>query len=105
VQVDFKAFISRGRRAPSTQFETDRDTFSGLSIPNPGCVALDGNSALAFVRSRHREEFKRGRWRDAMRRLDRIARQQASFASSRKASASAGQNPLDDPHRQRSFRS
>ena len=101
VQVDFKAFISVVDAVGTVNVQFDnptRDTFSGLSVPNAGCVALDGNSALAFVRSRHREEFKGGRWRDASGAadLDRIARQQDFIRKlAAKASASAGQNPLD----------
>ena len=76
-----------------------RDTYSGLNVP-PGCQPLDGNAALAYVRSRHLQYDKlgNGRWSDASPRadLDRITRQQdfiRKLASS--ASAKAGQNPLD----------
>ncbi|MEP6622805.1 MAG: LCP family protein [Acidimicrobiia bacterium] len=101
VQVNFKAFISVVDAVGNINVQFDnptRDTYSGLNVPNPGCIALDGNSALAFVRSRHREEFKNGRWRDASGAadLDRIARQQDFIRKlAAKASASAGQNPLD----------
>jgi hypothetical protein len=61
---------------------------------------LDGNAALAYVRSRHLQYDKlgNGRWTDGSPRadLDRITRQQdfiRKLASS--ASAKAGQNPLD----------
>src|SRR5262249_6722799 len=30
-----------------------RDLNTGLSIPEPGCVAFDGDAALAYARSRH----------------------------------------------------
>jgi LCP family protein required for cell wall assembly len=101
VQVNFQAFISVVDAIGNINVQFDnptRDTFSGLNIPNPGCIALDGNSALAFVRSRHREELVGGRWRDRSGRadLDRIARQQDFIRKlAAKASASAGQNPLD----------
>ncbi len=103
VQVNFKAFISVVDAIGTINVQFDnptRDTFSGLNIPNPGCIALDGNTALAFVRSRHMETLnpKTGRWIDASPRadLDRIARQQDFIRKlASKASASAGQNPLD----------
>ena len=101
VQVDFQAFISVVDAVGqiNVQFDTPtRDAYSGLNIPAAGCVALDGSNALAFVRSRHREEFRNGRWQDASGRadLDRIQRQQDFIRKlAAKASAQAGQNPLD----------
>ena len=101
VQVDFKAFISVVDAVGQINVQFDnptRDTFSGLSVPAAGCVALDGTNALAFVRSRHREEFRNGRWQDASGRadLDRIQRQQDFIRKlAAKASARAGHNPLD----------
>ncbi len=101
VQLDFQAFISVVDAVGTikVQFDTPtRDLFSGLSVPVAGCVALDGNSALAFVRSRHREEFINGGWRDRSGRsdLDRIQRQQDFIRKlAAKASAQAGRNPLD----------
>ncbi len=101
VQVDFQAFISVVDAVGTINVlfpNPTRDAFSGLSIPAAGCVALDGNSALAFVRSRKREEFIGGRWRDTSGRsdLDRITRQQDFIRKlAAKASAKAGQNPLD----------
>ena len=54
-----------------------RDTVSGLNIPNPGCVKLDGEQALAFVRSRHYQYYENGKWRsDPTGDLGRIERQQ-----------------------------
>ena len=101
VQVDFQAFISVVDAVGQINVQFDnptRDAYSGLNIPAAGCVALDGNNALAFVRSRHREEFINGRWRDTSGRsdLDRILRQQDFIRKlAAKASAQAGQNPLD----------
>lgn len=58
-----------------------RDTVTGLSIllvPSGGaCEKLGGNSALAFVRSRHFEQYIGGKWRsDPSADIGRIKRQQ-----------------------------
>lgn len=101
VQVDFQAFVSVVDAVGKINVQFDnptRDLFSGLTIPAAGCVALDGTSALAFVRSRHREEFINADWRDRSGRadLDRITRQHDFIRKlAAKASAQAGQNPLN----------
>jgi LCP family protein required for cell wall assembly len=41
-----------------------RDKSSGLHVTNPGCVHLDPDNALGYVRSRHYEYFEGGRWHD-----------------------------------------
>ena len=54
-----------------------RDTNSGLSVKTAGCVNLDGESALAFARSRHLQYYEKGRWHDdPTADLGRISRQQ-----------------------------
>ena len=54
-----------------------RDKASGLDLPRAGCVELDGEQALAWVRSRHYEYLTGGRWvEDPRADLGRIARQQ-----------------------------
>lgn len=54
-----------------------RDKFSDLDLPNPGCQNLQGDMALAWVRSRHHEELIDGKWRqDPTGDLGRITRQQ-----------------------------
>jgi LCP family protein required for cell wall assembly len=54
-----------------------RDKMTGLAIPTAGCHQLDGNAALAFVRSRYYEEQIDGQWRtDPTSDLGRITRQQ-----------------------------
>ncbi|HEX2192773.1 MAG TPA: LCP family protein [Acidimicrobiales bacterium] len=54
-----------------------RDTFSGLALPQAGCVELNGEQALAWVRSRHYEYLTGGRWvEDPRGDLGRIGRQQ-----------------------------
>ncbi len=60
-------------------FDTEmRDELSGLAIPDPGCVTLDGGMALAFARARHLEyRTESGGWRtDPTGDLGRITRQQ-----------------------------
>ena len=101
VQVNFQAFISVVDAVGKINVDfpnPTRDLFSGLNVPAAGCVALDGNNALAFVRMRKRQEFINGNWRDTSGRsdLDRISRQQDFIRKlAAKASAQAGQNPLD----------
>jgi LCP family protein required for cell wall assembly len=100
VEINFEAFIgvvNAVGKIPVYFPYPARDTWTGLDVP-AGCQPLDGNAALAYVRSRHLEYQKNGRWSDASPRadLDRIARQQdfiRKLAAS--ASAKAGQNPLD----------
>ncbi|MGZ4676650.1 MAG: LCP family protein [Acidimicrobiia bacterium] len=101
VQVDFQAFIgvvdAIGKVGVYFPYPA-RDTFSGLDIGLPGCSQLDGNGALAYVRSRHLEYLENGRWTDASPRadLDRITRQQDFIRKlASQASAKAGENPLD----------
>lgn len=81
VQVDFNGFRGvvdtvDGVKAyfPSPA----RDRVSGLFVPQPGCVRLDGEQALAFVRSRHYEYQENGRWRSegGIPDFNRIQRQQ-----------------------------
>ncbi len=60
----------------------DRDTetgrnMSGLDIQQTGCIELDGQQALSYVRSRHFQEYREGRWRsDPTGDLGRTQRQQ-----------------------------
>ncbi len=80
VQVDFAGFkelveVIGGVKVYFAQ--PARDTKSLLDIPEPGCVTLDGTSALAYVRSRSFQVFEDGRWRrDGSADLGRISRQQ-----------------------------
>jgi LCP family protein required for cell wall assembly len=54
-----------------------RDTKSGLAVPKAGCIQLNGDQALAYVRSRYYESFVNGKWRsDPTSDLGRIQRQQ-----------------------------
>jgi LCP family protein required for cell wall assembly len=83
IQVDFCAFerLVDAVGGIDVPFEFPaRDASSGLSIANAGCVRLDGDSALAYVRSRHyqyEDPPGSGNWRtDGTSDFGRIARQQ-----------------------------
>ncbi|HYX44405.1 MAG TPA: LCP family protein [Acidimicrobiales bacterium] len=73
-----------------------RDTLSGLDLPRAGCVELNGEQALAWVRSRHYEYLTGGRWvEDPRGDLGRIGRQQEFLRRVMKKAASTGvTNPL-----------
>lgn len=83
IQVDFCAFKtlvdSVGGVAIPFEFPA-RDTRSGLLVEDTGCVTLDGDQALAYVRSRHYEyedPAGSGEWsQDPSSDLGRISRQQ-----------------------------
>jgi LCP family protein required for cell wall assembly len=54
-----------------------RDAKTGLLVNKAGCQHLDGDQALAYVRSRYYESFVNGQWRtDPTSDLGRIRRQQ-----------------------------
>lgn len=83
IQVDFCAFEKLvdavgGVQVPF-EFPT-RDRNSGLFVPEAGCVNLDGQAALAYVRSRHyqyEDPPDSGNWvTDPTSDFGRIARQQ-----------------------------
>lgn len=80
VQVDFNGFRSIVKALGGVEIYSSaraKDPVTGLNIPNPGCVKLDGNQALAYVRSRHYQFFENGRWRtDPTGDIGRIQRQQ-----------------------------
>jgi LCP family protein required for cell wall assembly len=80
VQVDFNGFrgiVEAVGGVPIYVASQARDKVTGLDIRTPGCVTLDGNGALAFVRSRNYEFYESGRWRrDHTGDLGRIQRQQ-----------------------------
>src|SRR3954468_2470240 len=54
-----------------------RDTFSGLRVAKAGCLFLNGDGALSYVRSRHYQYYEGGGWHDeGDGDLRRIQRQQ-----------------------------
>lgn len=69
-----------------------RDTSTGLFVPVAGCIAFDGNTALAYVRSRHFEyQDVAGVWHeDPSSDLGRIARQQDLLERVLQSASSAG---------------
>lgn len=84
VAVDFNAFRGAvnaiGALRLAFPYPT-RDEYSGLSVPEAGCVAVSGDAALAYVRARSYqiEDPATGEWRfaDAVPDVGRIRRQQA----------------------------
>lgn len=83
IQVDFCAFerLVDAVGGVEVPFEYPaRDRNSGLLVPEAGCVRLDGDDALAYVRSRHyqyEDPPGSGNWRtDGTSDFGRISRQQ-----------------------------
>ncbi|MDW3214477.1 MAG: LCP family protein [Ilumatobacteraceae bacterium] len=83
VQVDFCAFRELVNSVGGVEVPfamPARDRRSGLAVPTTGCVNLEGDMALAYVRSRHYEyedPAGSGNWeQDGTSDFGRIARQQ-----------------------------
>ena len=80
VQVDFASFrglVDAIDGVPVPIPYPARDEETGLDVSGAGCTTLDPVQALAYVRSRHYEELKDGRWvEDLSSDIGRIARQQ-----------------------------
>ena len=82
VSVDFCAFKSivdavGGVKVPFEYAARDRNT--NFSVPKPGCIKLNGDKALAYVRSRkyYYRDPEKGKWvQDPSSDWGRIARQQ-----------------------------
>jgi len=100
VEVDlqgFRSLVGAVGGVPLYFSEPVRDDFSGLRVDSPGCVNLDGQQALAFVRARHLEyqDTDTGRWRtDPSGDLGRMTRQQEFI---RKAIRKAVSKGLSNP--------
>jgi LCP family protein required for cell wall assembly len=83
IEVDFKSFIdlvdSLGQVTVYLPYQA-RDAYTGLDIATPGCVPLDGERSLQYVRSRYLEfanpEIARWIPADIIPDLGRIGRQQ-----------------------------
>jgi LCP family protein required for cell wall assembly len=73
-----------------------RDILAELNVPSAGCVHLDGEQGLAYVRSRHYEFLENGQWKtDPTSDFGRIQRQQDFIRRMIKKSISQGiRNPL-----------
>ena len=80
VEVDFEGFrdvVSAIGGVPVYFKYPARDAFSLLDIRQAGCVDLDGNQALAYVRARHLEVKAAKGWEpDGTSDIGRIQRQQ-----------------------------
>ncbi len=99
VEVDFVGFrdIVNAVNGVKVYFPSPvRDEVAGLFIDDPGCVELDGDAGLAFVRSRNYETYESGEWQtDPTADLGRIQRQQDFIRRMlRKAVSSGLSNPL-----------
>ncbi|MGH9274180.1 MAG: LCP family protein [Acidimicrobiales bacterium] len=80
VQVDFAGFRDLVAVIDGVEVYfkyAARDRNSGLDVEQPGCVMLNPDQALAYVRARHYQSYRNGRWRtDPTGDLGRISRQQ-----------------------------
>ncbi len=80
IEVDFAGFrdIVRAVGGVSVYFPAPaRDPVTGLQVNRAGCTELDGDEALAYVRSRNYETLVGGKWQaGGVGDLDRISRQQ-----------------------------
>jgi LCP family protein required for cell wall assembly len=97
VQIDFAGFVELVDLVGGVRVAVDapmRDEPTGLSITAPGCVTLDGQDALAFVRSRRVEVLDAaGNWIiDPTGDMGRVVRQQVVAQS-----LVAGLATIDDP--------
>ncbi len=90
--LDFAGFVELTDSLGGVELcleNAERDAYSGLSLP-AGCQTVGGEQALAYVRSRHTEILRDGRWTpDTGGDFSRMARQQRYF----EALASRMQNP------------
>ena len=97
-QVDFNGFrgIVDSIGGVTMYFPSPvRDTVSGLNITQPGCVHMDGDTALAFVRSRNYQYQDGGKWRkDGSADLGRIERQQGFIRRVIGKASQVGRNPV-----------
>ena len=80
IEIDFVAFRNLVEAVDGVPFyfpTPARDPYSDLSVPTAGCVLLDGNQALALVRSRHYQAMENGKFHELSGDdRDRILRQQ-----------------------------
>jgi LCP family protein required for cell wall assembly len=80
VEIDFLGFQELVAAVDGIPMYFDkplRDENTGLHIGHAGCVTLQDDQALAYVRSRHMDYFEDGEWQDdGSSDLGRISRQQ-----------------------------
>jgi LCP family protein required for cell wall assembly len=99
VQVDFAGFRDLVDVVDGVDVYFDapaRDSRSGLDVAETGCVTLDGEAALEYVRARHYQRYEDGRWRtDPSADLGRINRQQDFIVSALERAIERGvRNPV-----------
>lgn len=97
VQVDFNGFrgVVNAIGGVKVYFPSPaRDRQTGLNIPRAGCVELDGNKSLQYVRSREYQYYESGRWRlDGSADIGRIDRQQDFIRRVMHRAVRVGRNP------------
>jgi LCP family protein required for cell wall assembly len=80
VEVDFRGFkdmVAAIDGVPIYFNRGLRDSQTGLFIGHPGCITLQDEQALDYVRSRHLDYYEDGEWHDdGSSDLGRISRQQ-----------------------------
>ncbi len=99
VQVDFAGFqrmVEAIGGVPVYFPNPVRDRSSGLAIYEPGCITLNADQALAYVRARHLEEDRGDGWRgDGRNDYGRVERQQAFIQRALRRAVSRGlRNPV-----------
>lgn len=97
VQVDFNGFrgIVDAIDGVKVYFSAPaRDRQTGLNVPKAGCVELDGDRALQYVRSREYQYYESGKWRlDGSADIGRIDRQQDFIRRVMHKAVRVGRNP------------
>ena len=97
-QVDFNGFrgVVDAVGGVTVYFPSPaRDKLSGLDVRTAGCVQLDGDEALSYVRSREYQYYESGRWRvDPTGDIGRIQRQQDFIRRVIRKASRAGRNPI-----------
>lgn len=101
LEVNFESFRGIVNAVGGVQVTFDAPTYdvcTGLHIHAAGTYRLNGEDALAYVRSRHYEVVRNGRWQpaDAIPDLGRIKRQQAFM---REVASEAVKKSLNSPTR------
>lgn len=92
--VGFQQLIDALGGVPMYFASPVRDSNSGLSVTDPGCVTLDGPQGLAFARSRHLQWKDSSGWHtDGSGDLGRMTRQQLLMRAAMGKASSMG---LDD---------
>ncbi|HVL93905.1 MAG TPA: LCP family protein [Acidimicrobiales bacterium] len=97
-QVDFNGFRGVVDALGGVDFyfpAPARDRQTGLNVTMAGCTELDGEAALAYVRSREYQSLEDGKWRaDPTADIGRIERQQDFIREVLRTASRQGRNPL-----------